>query len=311
MQVAEEVAKNFWLTGFEEVDHIRDVVTSYYSTTFWHTVDEYRTSRERGPVVYEYIDRIDPSITGADGISRLEELRDLAFSGGVDAIVASARVLEAEAKEAIGPDRVFYVPNGVDYEHYQSPRRLGRKKDLPYEYKNFLRKFSRVVGYFGALAPWLWYPMLRDLMTSRSDLGFVFIGPDYLGGAANLAQASNVLWLGPVDYRMLPLYASEFDVAIIPFEPGDIAKTTSPLKLFEYFALAKPVVVTTAVNECVVYKEVLLASTSVEFSSKIDEALKLAKDRKFKTIGTRSAKRLVGQSRNDGRCFSGPLKMAD
>ena len=75
-----------------------------------------------------------------------------------------------------------------------------------------------------------------------------------------------------IDYKVLPSYARYFDVAIIPFSPGQIAKTTSPLKLFEYFALKKPVVVTSEMVECVAFQEVYSANTAFLFAEKIKEA---------------------------------------
>ena len=67
-----------------------------------------------------------------------------------------------------------------------------------------------------------------------------------------------------------------FDVAIIPFRLGKIAQTTSPLKLFEYFALEKPVVVTSDMRECTVYSDVFVGSNTREFSQALDRALKVA-----------------------------------
>jgi glycosyltransferase involved in cell wall biosynthesis len=50
--------------------------------------------------------------------------------------------------------------------------------------------------------------------------------------------------LGRKEYRMVPLYIDAFDVCWIPFASGSIAEHTNPMKLFEYFALGKPVVTT-------------------------------------------------------------------
>ena len=119
-------------------------------------------------------------------------------------------------------------------------------------------------------------------MTSRPDLGFVFIGPDYYGGLGKLPRARNVLHCGSVDYKVLPAYARTFDVCIIPFEPGEIARTTSPLKLFEYFALEKPVVVTSDMVECIAYDEVFHGDSAASFARAIDAALRVKDDASFR-----------------------------
>ena len=211
---------------------------------------------KRGVLVYEYIDHIDPQISGDDteNIRRLLALKDFAFGGGADYIVASARKLEAEAVMAVGRDKVILVQNGVDTRHYRNP--IHQSTPLPENLIFFRKKYSNIVGYFGALAPWLWYEAVSELVEARPDLGFVFIGPDYYGGVEKLPKAENVLYLGTVDYKILPAYARQFDICFIPFAPGEIARTTSPLKLFEYFALEKPVVVTSEMLECVAFKEV-------------------------------------------------------
>jgi len=102
-----------------------------------------------------------------------------------------------------------------------------------------------------------------------------------MDAAQNLPRARNLLWTGPVDYKLLPQFASEFDVAIIPFQPGDIARTTSPLKLFEYFALGKPVVVSSEMRECIAFDEVLAAGSAAEFSAMLDQALRMGSDTGF------------------------------
>src|SRR5690606_2136928 len=141
-----------------------------------------------------------------------------------------------------------------------------------------------IVGYFGALAPWLWYPTINQLVKARPDLSFVLIGPDYLGGSASLDEsADNVYAIGPVDYSILPYYAQHFDVALIPFKPGEIARTTSPLKLFEYFALGVPTVVTRGMTECEQFDVVRTASGVQEFSDAIDAALRDTCDPGFRS----------------------------
>lgn len=130
--------------------------------------------------------------------------------------------------------------------------------------------------------PWLWYDEINRLTAERPDLGFVFIGPDYHGGRDHLQIRPNVLCTGPVDYQLLPAYGRQFDVCLIPFEPGEIAHTTSPLKLFEYFALEKPVVATSAMTECVRFPEVYAGSDAEDLSRQIDRALQVKDEPSFR-----------------------------
>lgn len=276
-----EVAPNVWLTNSRKVNDITGVVRSFYSTAYSLPPEIINKLDPSSVVIYEYIDHIDPAISGDDeNIRRLMALKDFAFSGGASAVVASAKKLEEEAIAAVGPEKVILAQNGVDTLHYRDPRHLDTQ--LPEPLLAFRKKYSNVVGYFGALAPWLWYDVVNELVASRPDLGFVFIGPDYYGGAQQLLKAENVLYLGAVDYQILPAYARQFDVCFIPFAPIEIARTTSPLKLFEYFALEKPVVVSSEMRECVVYDEVFHADSVAGFSSNIDKALAIKDNPEFK-----------------------------
>ena len=51
---------------------------------------------------------------------------------------------------------------------------------------------------------------------------------------------------------------------------NDITQATSPLKLFEYMALGKPIV-TTAMKECKKYKSVMIAKDKNEFIQLVDK----------------------------------------
>lgn len=276
-----EVEKNVWLTNkTQQVDTIPSVVRSIYSTAFQNTPQTLLKNNKRGILIYEYIDHIDPQISGdAENIQRLLALKDLACTSDVDFVVASARKLEEEMVSLVGKKKVISIPNGVDTRHYRNP--IHKKMPLPDNVVQFRKKYTNIVGYFGALAPWLWYDLINDLVKSRPDLGFVFIGPDYYGGLAKLPKAENVLYLGVVDYKILPAYAHTFDVCFIPFALGEIAKTTSPLKLFEYFALMKPVVVTSDMQECIQFQEVFSGGDVSSISQAIDKAIVIKKDHEF------------------------------
>ncbi len=276
-----EVSKNVWITNRYEVEEIQGCVRSLYSTAYANTPELLLKNGKRGRIVYEYIDHIDPEISGdQENIRRLLSLKNFAFGGGADFIVASARKLYEEAVEAVGKEKVILVPNGVDTIHYRNPLHI--TTSIPEPLVLFKEKHKAIVGYFGALAPWLWYDVIAELASQRPDLGFVFIGPDYYGGSEKLPKFENVLYLGTIDYKILPAYARQFDVCFIPFKLGEIAKTTSPLKLFEYFALEKPVVVTSDMDECTAYTEVFRGGSVDELTVAIDAALNVKDSDDFK-----------------------------
>jgi polysaccharide pyruvyl transferase CsaB len=278
-----EIAPNVWLVAcrFAEsnfgaqmdsalLETFRGCIVTAYSTSWLCSIRQLDEIRQRNVLVYEYIDHIDETISG-DKTPVLAEIKRHCLAGGADLVVASARQLFDEAVGRVGADRVAFVPNGVDLAHYDRARRS--PSPVPADYLSFKNRHRALVGYFGALAPWLWYDLLNSVTERRPDLGFVFIGPDYFGARSQLINRANVLWTGPVPYANLESYARHFDVCTIPFQLGEVARTTSPLKLFEYFALEKPVIVTSDLRECTLFPEVFAAADPDQFSARLDEAL--------------------------------------
>ncbi|HEY1435442.1 MAG TPA: glycosyltransferase, partial [Thermoanaerobaculia bacterium] len=193
-------------------------------------------------------------------------------------LVASvARPLHEQAL-AVRHD-ALYLPNGVEYERFASPAAPPRDAEL----LAFLTPGAPVAGYYGALAEWFDYPLLERTAALKPDWRFVLIGPQYdksLPGQP-LLERPNVRWIGPRDYVTLPGYLSLFDVATIPFRINAITQATSPLKLYEYFAGARPVV-TTPMTECVAHPEVRIAATAEEFAAALDTARAQGRDPDFR-----------------------------
>ncbi len=274
------IGNNVWLVNDRNVESIGGAVRSIYSTSLFADKSDLVAAGKNGFIAYEYIDHIDASISGgASSLKRLVELKQAAFENA-DLIVSSARLLHEEAVQACGEQRCISVPNGVDVAHYREVDRSG--SDVSPAFKMFTQHHRYVVGYFGAIAPWLWYELLEEVSSLLPEVGFVFIGPDYSGCVPRLPRKSNVLYLGPIDYMKLAAHARLFDVCFIPFVMGDIARATSPLKLFEYFALEKPVVVTGDMVECVAHEEVFSGGNAEEFARAIKEALEVRNDPEFK-----------------------------
>ena len=99
----------------------------------------------------------------------------------------------------------------------------------------------------------------------------------------------NIYFLGSRDYKVLKNYAYHADILSIPFQINDITRSTSPVKLYEYMALNKPII-TTNMNECTKYKSVLIGKNHKDFIAKLDEALKLKKDKNYISLENKEAK---------------------
>lgn len=177
------------------------------------------------------------------------------------------------------PDAIL-CPNGVDYTHFA----LAREKSVqtpPDDLIPIVERGNPIVGYYGALAEWFDYELVKELTRLREDISIVIIGPDYDGTMPpSFLDLPNLDWLGVKSYDKLPAYLACFDVAMIPFLLNEITHATSPLKLFEYMAGGKPVIVT-PMQESIRYDGVLVADNPVSFSKCIDQALLLREDKNF------------------------------
>ena len=263
---------------------IRDLsncIISVYSTATCFAEQDIVTLQlaKRNTLVYEYIDHFDEKISGPEAASLVAFFSRVVAPSFPMKYLASARILQRELERRTGK-KVAYVANGVDAAHFSAAniQKILKQVELP----ACLKSEKPKVGYFGAMAPWLDYEMIGAVLKMHPEWEFIFIGPDYFGGSKQLpADQTNCHWLGPVAYSDLPAYANSFDVAILPFAKGPLSKSTSPLKLFEYFALGKPVVVTPDMDECVAFREVLVGDGAEGFANAIADALEKAKDSEF------------------------------
>ena len=236
----------------------------------FHLADGYPQPRR---TVYDWIDDLSVFPYDRDLLEK-NHARALAEATLVACV---ARRLHEEAKAA-RPD-ALYLPNGVEYERFAAPAAPPRDEAT----LSFLAPGAPVAGYYGALAEWFDYDLLAGVADAKPDWRFLLIGPQYDASLPGqpLLERPNVKWIGPRDYVTLPGYLALFDVATIPFRINAITQATSPLKLYEYFAGARPVV-TTPMSECRAHPEVRIAENVEEFARALDEARAQGRDPDFR-----------------------------
>lgn len=130
-----------------------------------------------------------------------------------------------------------------------------------------------VIGYYGALAQWLDYPLLAALADRRPDWNFILVGDIFVDDLAGLEHKPNVQLLGRKPYSQMPLYLDHFDACLIPFQLYNVTHAVDPVKFYEYISAGKPVI-STPLKEMSVYKDLLYFATGVdEFIEQIECAL--------------------------------------
>ncbi|HXT84047.1 MAG TPA: polysaccharide pyruvyl transferase family protein [Verrucomicrobiae bacterium] len=238
------------------------------------TIEDIEKLKGKALIVYDYLDEIHPSVSGL----QLQNVyaRHKYLIENSDIVLVTADKLLLEVKQLRNKD-VYLLSNAVDYEHFHVQKNI---TTIPGEIKKILGNTKKpIVGYFGALASWVDYDLIRYIATKRSDLEFVLIGWDYDGSLekSKLLGIKNVHYLGVKEYEKLPNYAIWFDICILPFSLNEVTHATSPIKLFEYMALGKPII-STPIKEALKYKSVIIANDKKQFAEKIDDALKLRDD---------------------------------
>ncbi|MDO4536452.1 MAG: glycosyltransferase, partial [Clostridium perfringens] len=152
--------------------------------------------------------------------------------------------------------------------------------------KQIVDKGKPIIGYYGALAKWFDYEKIKKLAEKRPDYEIVLIGINYDRSydRSGLDKLPNVSYLGIINYIDLITYSAFFDICMVPFIKNDITDSTSPVKIFEYMALEKPIV-TTDINECKSYESCQIAYSDDDFIEKVDYAIKvLTHDEEYKRI---------------------------
>jgi glycosyltransferase involved in cell wall biosynthesis len=227
---------------------------------------------DRPRVIYDYVDDLD----AFEGDRRRLEYEHRAMLASARLVLATANRLFQEVL-AVRPD-ALYVPNGVDVRHFSQASRAA-SFSAPGDLATILAQKKPVVGYHGALASWFDYDLFQEVALRRQDLNFVLIGPEMSSSLqdSGLLNLNNVHWLGQKTYPELPAYVSSFDIAVIPFKLNEITHATSPIKLYEYLAASKPVVIT-PMQESLRLNAALVAYELDDFCRKIDKALILKSD---------------------------------
>jgi len=130
-----------------------------------------------------------------------------------------------------------------------------------------------VIGYYGALAEWLDYPLLAALADRRPEWNFILVGDIFVDDLAGLEHKPNVQLLGHKPYSYMPLYLDHFDACLIPFSLSNVTHAVDPVKFYEYISAGKPVI-STPLAEMRIYKDLLYFATGVdEFIEQIERAL--------------------------------------
>jgi polysaccharide pyruvyl transferase CsaB len=196
-----------------------------------------------------------------ENMGRFNVLEEENLAVECDVLIVSSKGL-VDKFTARGIDCVL-ARNGADFEFFAGGKSSGLLAGIP----------GPVIGYFGAIADWIDLDLIRDVAAMRPQYSFVLIGQVFGRDMSALEALSNVYILGDQKYASLPSFLSDFDACTIPFMLNQVTEATDPVKLYEYFSLAKPVIATNMSELAQCGDLIYIGKGADDFASKIDSAI--------------------------------------
>jgi glycosyltransferase involved in cell wall biosynthesis len=177
-------------------------------------------------------------------LALLARCADRFIFGRAAGIVTVSTVLKDNLVRYFGvaPEKVLVLPNAVDPGAFD-PAASGAAVRARYGLDGY-----RVVGFVGGFYPWHGLDLLLDAAeyvgARRAGVKYLVVGDGPLREAvaarirASALLRETVVLTGSVPHRELTSYLAAFDVGVMP----DSNDYGSPMKIFEYMAMGKPVV---------------------------------------------------------------------
>lgn len=222
--------------------------------------------KKKCKIIYENIDNWETSL----GNMFFSENALKQFLKKSEILVGTSKLLEEQIKEylaryKIKNKKVLYLSNAVDSSLFE-PRKI-------YEKPKDLIQGKKTLIYYGSLwGTWFDWELLKKVAKSDENIAINLIG-DYAGIIDIKKQMpENIHFLGLKKQTDLPGYLYYSDYAILPFKTDEIGKYVSPLKLFEYIAMNKPVI-STKLDDIINYDNVYCSNKSEDWIKWINEGL--------------------------------------
>ena len=226
-------------------------------------------------IIYENIDNWETSL-GTMFFSR-DSLKMMIQQS--DMIISTAKKLVEQTKEYVKKfcpnekKEVYYLANAVDDELFDSRKTYEKPRDLIEGTKTLL--------YYGSLwGEWFDWDIIEKVAKSDEKITINLIGDASMIPNIVEKMPKNVHFLGIKKQVELPAYLKYCDFAILPFKPGQIGDYVSPLKIFEYISMEKPVLAT-KLPDIEKYPNVYDLNNTNEWIAKIKQDINIVSSQDF------------------------------
>src|SRR5574344_602419 len=182
---------NLYLVNYEIDKFVNDLLNivkdvkkpkymQIYSTCWNVKEDRLKMYLDKGfNVLYEYVDDLNPALAGTKKIpDNVLFMHNYAMSNPNNALVVTTadKIYEDVLSKRKIKKNLVRSSNGVDYEHFT---KINKKIVLNSIIGKLLRENKPTVCYYGALASWFDYDLLKKVANKRKNINFVLIGLKY------------------------------------------------------------------------------------------------------------------------------------
>jgi glycosyltransferase involved in cell wall biosynthesis len=199
-----------------------------------------------------------------------------------DGVLCTAKVLQQRA--ARHNKNAVYIPNGVNTETLKE--RIGKLREV----KN--KKVT--IGFVGVLGSWIDISWFTTVAKEHPKAQVCVIGAgdqfEKLKAQKERLKLANLELCGFLPHGEAMRKMASFDIVLVPFHVNKITHAVSPIKLFEYWSMGKPVVAARTM-ELEQFKGELIFATANDVSRKISPLIANAKLRS--TLGSKGKQRVA------------------
>ena len=151
-----------------------------------------------------------------------------------DVIFVSSQELLLE--KSVFEKKAYLVQSAVDEDFFN--KNLFLKSSVP---KDLDKIAAPRIGFVGTIDDRIDYDLLEAVASERRDWNIVLLGEICSRNTRRL-KSENIHILEWRDNKLIPAYIEGFDVCILPYKTNEFTRGISPIKVFEYLSLGKPVV---------------------------------------------------------------------
>lgn len=184
-----------------------------------------------------------------------------------DLTLVISKVL-ADSIHAGDNKKIEIIPNGVDFDNLE----YGCGKDIREKYK------KPIIGFIGSFEYFIDFDIILDTSAILKDYTFLLVGSGRnfkeVKDQVEDRSLKNVILTGGVPHAEVMKYIDAMDICLNIFKKIPISHGASPIKLFEYLSMKKPVI-STRLDEMKNIDEDFLfyADTVKELEDKIKEII--------------------------------------